>query len=103
MPPSNGSTSPARSAARSSTPPWQSTSADRRFEFDSAGEPRLVIPTNPLGKLERSGREMKLISGLLVLASAVALLVSGCGGTTTANGDTGGKITLVAYSTPKEA
>jgi sulfate/thiosulfate transport system substrate-binding protein len=46
---------------------------------------------------------MKLISGLLVLASAVALLVSGCGGTTSASGGTDGKITLVAYSTPKEA
>ncbi|HEY3070090.1 MAG TPA: sulfate ABC transporter substrate-binding protein [Gaiellaceae bacterium] len=47
---------------------------------------------------------MKGISGLLVLASAVALLAWGCGGTTSASGGgTGGTITLVAYSTPKEA
>jgi sulfate/thiosulfate transport system substrate-binding protein len=46
---------------------------------------------------------MKLISGLVGLVAAVALLVSGCGGTTSANGASGGKITLVAYSTPKEA
>jgi len=47
---------------------------------------------------------MRLISALLVLGTAVALLVSGCGGgTSSSNGGVGGKITLVAYSTPKEA
>ena len=45
---------------------------------------------------------MRLISALLVLGTAVALLVSGCGGGTSASNG-GGKITLVAYSTPKEA
>jgi sulfate transport system substrate-binding protein len=46
---------------------------------------------------------MKLISGLVALVSAGTLVVSGCGGTTSASGRTGGTITLVAYSTPKEA
>jgi len=48
---------------------------------------------------------MRLISVLLSLGAGVALLVSGCGGGTSASGggSSGGKITLAAYSTPKEA
>src|SRR5436190_16948501 len=48
---------------------------------------------------------MRFISALLVLGTAMALLLSGCGGGTSASngGGSGGKITLVAYSTPKEA
>src|SRR5439155_26650604 len=50
---------------------------------------------------------MRFISALFVLGTAMALLLSGCGGGTSAsNGGgsgSGGKITLVAYSTPKEA
>src|SRR5256885_240066 len=48
---------------------------------------------------------MRFISALLVLGMAMALLLSGCGGGTSASngGSGGGKITLVAYSTPKEA
>src|SRR5438046_7127600 len=46
---------------------------------------------------------MKSISGFLILAAAVALLACGCGGGSSASGGNGGKITLVAYSTPKEA
>jgi sulfate/thiosulfate-binding protein len=49
---------------------------------------------------------MRFISALLVLGTAVALLVSGCATGTSGSGGTGssgGKITLVAYSTPKEA
>jgi sulfate/thiosulfate-binding protein len=46
---------------------------------------------------------MRLISVLLALGGAVALLVSGCGGGSSSSAGGGGKITLVAYSTPKEA
>src|SRR2546426_826880 len=46
---------------------------------------------------------MRFISALLVLGTAMALLLSGCGGGTSAPNGGGGKITLVAYSTPKEA
>ena len=50
---------------------------------------------------------MKRIWGVLVIFAALAALVvaSGCGGTSSAAGEgsAGGKLTLVAYSTPQEA
>jgi sulfate/thiosulfate transport system substrate-binding protein len=46
---------------------------------------------------------MRLISLLLCLAAATALLASGCGGTPSAASGDGGTINLVAYSTPEVA
>jgi sulfate/thiosulfate transport system substrate-binding protein len=49
---------------------------------------------------------VKRIWGVLVILAALAVSVtSGCGGTSSAAGDgsSGGKLTLVAYSTPQEA
>jgi sulfate/thiosulfate transport system substrate-binding protein len=40
---------------------------------------------------------------LAVAALATAVAVSGCGGSSSASGSTGGKVALVAYSTPQEA
>src|SRR5215467_12288171 len=49
-------------------------------------------------------RTRTLISLLLAVAAlGIAVAVSGCGGSSSAEGSSGGKLALVAYSTPQEA
>jgi sulfate/thiosulfate transport system substrate-binding protein len=60
-----------------------------------------------LGALPGSGHSLGALLGGLALM-ALLLVASGCGGQSSASGDTGGdgsggKLTLVAYSTPEEA
>jgi sulfate/thiosulfate transport system substrate-binding protein len=56
--------------------------------------------------MSRFGGRVKLLGGAgAILALVVALVASACGGTSSAAGEGsgGGKLTLVAYSTPQEA
>jgi len=47
----------------------------------------------------------QLWGSVVILASLLVLVTSGCGGTSSASGadSSGGNLTLVAYSTPQEA